>query len=79
MEENQTEDRKWELCKETAANICYECYLYLCDSCFTYLNEKIANLFHKRKEINPFISIIIKCPEHSTIPMNLFCSKEKSK
>ena len=79
MEENKNEDRKCELCKEPAANICYECCLYLCDSCFSYLHEKKANLLHKKEEIDPFISINIKCPEHPTIPMNLFCSKEKSK
>ena len=32
----------------------------------------------KEEEIDPFISIDIKCQEHPKIPMNLFCLKEKS-
>ena len=79
MKENNIDDKKCELCKEQATNICYECCLYLCASCFLYLHEKKANLFHKKEDIDPFISIDIKCPGHPTVPMNLFCSSEKSK
>ena len=78
MEENNINDINCELCKELASNICYECCLYLCDSCFSFLHEKKANLFHKKEEIDPLISIDIKCLEHPNVPMNLFCSKEKS-
>ena len=79
MKENKINDKKCELCKEPATNICYDCCLYLCHSCFTFLHEKTTNLFHKKEEIDPFISIDIKCPEHPNVPMNLFCSEEKSK
>ena len=79
MEEENTELRICELCKETATNICFDCSFYLCDSCLNYLHEKKANSEHKTEEIDPFISIDIKCPEHSKIPKNLFCIKEKSK
>ena len=79
MEEINNKDKKCELYKEKATNLCYDCFLYLCDSCYLYIHEKNANFFHKKEWIDPFISIDIKCPEHPTIPMNLFCSKEKSK
>ena len=78
MKKININDKNCELCKELASNICYECCLYLCDSCFSFLHEKKANLFHKKEEIDPLISIDIKCPEHPNVPMNLFCSKEKS-
>jgi len=78
MEKEETMNKQCELCKETATNICFDCSFYLCDSCFEFLHEKKANLEHKKDEIDPFISIDIKCPEHQKIPMNLFCLKEKS-
>lgn len=79
MKEEEIKDKKCDLCKEIATNICFDCLFYLCDSCFKLLHEKKANSGHKREEIDPFISININCPEHPKIPMNLFCIKEKSK
>ena len=78
MEKEEIITKQCELCKETATNICFDCSFYLCDSCFEFLHEKKANLEHKKDEIDPFISIDIKCPVHPKIPMNLFCLKEKS-
>ena len=53
-------------------------YIYVLLAFYIYMKKK-ANLFHIKEEIDPFISIDIKCPEHPTVPMNLFCSREKSK
>ena len=78
MEEEEILVKNCELCKEAATNICFDCSFYLCDSCFEFLHEKKLNLEHKKEEIDPFISIDIKCQEHPKIPMNLFCLKEKS-
>ena len=79
INENIIENKNCEICKEPAKNICYDCCLYLCDPCFLYVHKKKANKGHKKEEIDPLISIDMKCSEHPNIPMNLFCSKEKSK
>ena len=75
--EEKKEEKLCELCKEKATNICYECSFYLCDDCFKFLHEKKANLEHKKEDIDSFVSIKIKCPEHPKIPLNLFCVEEK--
>lgn len=76
---SEINQKKCELCKENATNICFTCSFYLCDACFKFLHEKKENLGHKKEEIDPFISLDIKCPKHSKVPMNLFCNNEKSK
>ena len=78
MEEEKIEKKKCELCKDIATNICFDCSFYLCDSCFKFLHEKKANLEHKKEDINPFISMDIKCSEHPKVPINFFCLTEKS-
>ena len=72
-------EKKCELCKEKATNICFNCSFYLCDCCSKFLHEKKENIGHKREKIDPFISLDIKCPEHPNVPMNLFCTEEKGK
>ena len=77
--ENEIIERKCELCKENATNICFECSFYLCNSCFKFLHEKKANSEHKKETIDPYVSIDINCPLHPKNQMNLFCVEEKSK
>ena len=79
MEEPKKEEKECELCKNIATNVCFECLFYLCDSCFKYLHEKKVNAGHKKEDIDPFVSVIIKCPDHPKMPMNLFCKDDKSK
>ena len=38
---------------------------------------RLSNLLHKKEEIDNFIPINIKCPEHPKIPMNLFIKEKK--
>jgi len=78
-DESEEEDRKCELSKDKANNICFDCSFYLCDNCFEYLHNKKVNSEHKKEEIEPLISIDFKCREHPIVPMNLFCIKENSK
>ena len=79
MEDNINEEEKnCDICKDKPTCICFDCSFYLCDSCFKFLHEKKCNLEHKKEEIDPFISIDIKCPKHPKNPMNLFCIDEKS-
>jgi len=37
------------------------------------------NSNHKKENIDPFVPIELKCPEHSKFPLTLFCLTEKSK
>ena len=76
------EDKKekhCELCEEKATCVCFDCLSFLCDSCFNFLHEKKSKIGHKRVDIDPFISLDIKCTKHPKIPMSLFCVEEKSK
>ena len=77
MDDNR--EKKCELCEEKAISICFDCSFYLCDSCFTFIHEKKAKAGHKKEDINPYISLDIKCPLQPKIPMSLFCVEEKSK
>ena len=72
MSEEEIKNKKCNLCQEKATNICFDCSFYLCDSCFQFLHDKKANKDHKKEEVDNFISIDIKCPEHPKIPMNYF-------
>ena len=79
MENNNKENKLCQICKEIANYICYDCSSYLCDSCFKFIHDKTVNSEHKKEEIDPFISINIRCPRHPKIPMSLFCLNENSK
>ena len=62
-----------------ATAICYECPSYFCNSCFNLIHNIKINSSHKKEEVDPFVSINVKCTEHPKIINNLFCIKEKSK
>ena len=69
-----------DLCQTNEATaICYECPRYFCNSCFNLIHNIKINSSHKKEEVDPFVSINVKCTEHPKIINNLFCIKEKSK
>ena len=69
-----------DLCQNTEATLlCYECPSYYCASCFQLIHNIKINSEHNKQEIDPYVSINIKCPEHPNINNNLFCIDEKSK
>ena len=68
-----------EYCEANATCLCFECLEYYCDSCFKSNHEKKLKSKHERDNIDPFIPFNLKCPIHSKVPNNLFCSDEKSK
>ena len=69
-----------DLCQNNKATIiCYDCPSYFCESCFNLIHKIKINSEHKKEEIDPFVSINVKCPEHPKIINNLFCVEEKSK
>ena len=69
--------KKCEICEVDASCLCLQCNSYLCDLCFKYVHEKESKKDHKKENIDPFIQIDTKCPDHPTIPINLFCVDEK--
>jgi hypothetical protein len=77
--EDMNEERKCELCQEKATILCFDCSFYLCGICSKFLHDKKANQEHKKEDIDPFVSIDIKCSIHPKYHMNLFCVNEKSK
>ena len=77
--EEKIKEYTCELCKEQANNICFDCCLYLCEPCFKFLHQKKAILEHKMIEIDPYVSMDIKCPNHPNNKINIFCANEKSK
>ena len=79
MEKVTNVEKECDLCKDLVVKVCFDCSLYLCDSCFNFLHEKKTNLEHNSESIESFRSLNFRCPEHPTLPMNLFCVKEKSK
>ena len=50
---------------------------YFCDSCFKITHHKEVTQSHKKEEIDYYVPIDLRCPEHILSPMNLFCADEK--
>lgn len=68
-----------DICEERATSLCFNCFNYFCDSCFKFVHDKKPKSEHKKDNIDPFVPIDIKCPEHPNNPMNLFCLDERGK
>ena len=64
-------------CGENATSLCFECLEYFCDNCFKIIHSLKKTLNHKKEKIDLYAPIDLKCPEHSNIPINLFCIDEK--
>ena len=77
----ETEDSKkiCEFCDSTATCLCFRCRNYYCDQCYKFIHDKTKNSGHKKEEIDPFVPIDLKCPEHPEHPVYLFCADEKGK
>ena len=44
------------------------------------VNDEVTKSFvlkHEKQSIDVFVPIDIKCPEHPSVPLNLFCTDEK--
>ena len=80
MDNNKAKNNKiCEICKINAICLCFQCNSYFCESCYKFVHEKQINSNHKKENIDPFISIDLKCPEHPLDRMSLFCLDEKGK
>ena len=68
-----------EICKNNASCLCFQCNNYFCESCYKFVHDKQANSGHIKENIDPFVPIDLKCPNHPKDRMNLFCIDEKGK
>ena len=73
MKKNQ---KNCEICESDATNLCLTCQNYYCESCFKLIHDK-KQKSHKKENIDYYVPIDIKCPEHPLVPLNLFCTDEK--
>ena len=69
---------KCEICEVDATSLCLTCQNYFCDTCYKYVHDKKSSK-HEKESIDVFVPIDIKCPEHPSVPLNLFCTDEKGK
>ena len=79
MEKLKYKEKLCEICDEVAKSLCLKCNSYFCDSCYKFVHGKEKNKNHKKEDIDPFIPLNTKCPEHPNIPLNLFCVDDKGK
>ena len=80
MEKNQNQKnfKQCDMCKDKeASSLCPQCFSYYCDTCYKSVHENTKNSKHKKEKIDYNVPIDTRCPEHNTIPINLFCIDEK--
>ena len=65
------------MCYSNATCLCFKCLNYFCDSCFKYIHEKQKYSNHQKENIDLYVPIEHKCPEHPNNELNLFCLEEK--
>ena len=73
---NVSNQKKCEICESNATTLCLTCQNYYCESCFKYVHDKKPKS-HMKENIDLYVPIDIKCPEHPSVPLNLFCIDEK--
>ena len=71
--------KKCEICNSNATCLCFKCNSYYCENCYKLIHDLKKELNHKKENIDPFVPIDLKCPEHTDHPMSLFCIDEKAK
>ena len=81
MEDKQKNYKLCDVCKNQATCLCLDCLFinYYCDSCYKLAHEKKEYNNHKKEQIDYYVPIETKCPEHQNVPLNLFCLEEKGK
>ena len=69
--------KECDFCGANATCLCLQCINYFCERCYKFIHDMEKNSSHKKENIDPFIPIDLKCPDHPTIPTNLFCLEDK--
>ena len=77
INKNSDKFKVCDICKINATSLCFKCNSYFCDSCFKFVHDKEANSNHKKENIDPFIPIDLKCPDHPQYIMSHFCLDDK--
>ena len=79
MEKENNIIKKCNICGSEAKCLCFECNDYFCDKCYKLIHELKKEPQHKKENIDLFIPIDLKCPEHPKDRINLFCLDDKGK
>ncbi len=79
MEKKFNQIKKCQICAEDSTNVCFQCKMYFCDGCFKLIHDFKNNSLHKKENIDPFVPIDFKCPNHPESPLNLFCVDDNGK
>ena len=79
MEKVEKQFKECEICYSNATYLCFECNNYFCERCYKVIHDIKNDPKHKKENIDPFIPIDLKCPNHPQDRMNLFCINEKGK
>ena len=80
MEEKKIKNfKECEFCDSNATSLCFKCKNYYCEQCFKYIHNKQKYSNHKKENIDPFIPIELKCPDHPEHPIYLFCVDDGGK
>ena len=66
-----------EVCESDAMCLCYECNSYFCERCYKWIHEMKNDPKHKKENIDLFVPIDLKCPEHPKDRINLFCLDDR--
>ena len=79
MDNNKKNIKLCEICEAYASSLCFQCKSYFCESCYKFIHEKKNNSQHIKENVDPYVPIDIKCPDHPLIVNNLFCVNENGK
>ena len=71
--------KKCEICNSDANCLCFKCNNYYCQNCYKIIHDLKKDPNHKKENIDPFVPIDLKCPEHPEHPMFFFIIDEKGK
>jgi len=78
METIEKNIKQCDICKaKEAKSLCPQCFSYYCDKCFKAVHEEEINKNHKKEEIDYYVPIDTRCPEHKGDNISLFCIDEK--
>ena len=79
MDKKVSSLKKCDICESDATCLCFTCINYFCEKCFKLIHDLKKGNHHKKEPIDPFVPFDLRCPDHSTIPNELFCLDEKGK
>ena len=79
MENIQKNFKICDICAKEATSLCFECIMYFCDPCYKLIHEKQKSNNHMKEQLDYYVPMDIKCPQHPKCLQNLFCIDDKGK